>query len=255
MCDKYEDNLTALIIGSGPDAKRAATLPLDKFNYIITINNAWQVSDAWTHLVYPYDFAPERMPPIVSTEQTLIDETAFVPAQNRFGGFVYAGGTMAYTTAYWCLDALRPKHILHLGCDMHYPKTGATHFYGTGTPDPLRDDISLTSLEACSARFYCLAYLQGSSVWNLSQGPSRLLYPRTQLDDFFATGQQHQPTPDIKKPTPDIKKIEACLEMEAALDYVIEDGRYWKHADKFDRKKLMALDQKWLEAASLLPAK
>ena len=43
--------------------------------------------------------------------------------------------------------------------------------------------------------------------------------------------------------------------MEAALDYVIEDGRYWKHADKFDRKKLMALDQKWLEAASLLPAK
>ena len=245
MREKFDDNLTALIIGSGPDAKRATSLPLEKFTYIITINNAWQANDAWTHLVYPYDFPPERMPPLVRTEQTLIDETAFVPAQNRFGGFVYAGGTMAYTTAYWCLDALRPKHIVHIGCDMHYPKTGATHFYGTGTPDPLRDDISLTSLEACSARFYCLAYLQGSFVWNLSKGPSRLLYPRTQLEDFPPSDEKQQPAPDRQR-------IEACLEMEARLNYVVEDGRYWKHADKFDPEKLHELDQKWLEAASLI---
>ncbi len=128
--------ITALIIGSGPDAKYAASLPLERFTYVIAINNAWQATPLWTHLVYPYDFPADRMPQQIADHQMLIDEQAFVPAQNKFGGFVYAGGTMAYTTAYWCLDALRPQHIAHLGCDMHYPQTGATHFYGTGSPIP-----------------------------------------------------------------------------------------------------------------------
>ena len=103
--------ITALIIGSGPDARYASTLPIERFDYVIVINNAWQTTPLWTHLVYPYDFPADRMPKQITSHQTLIDEQAFVPAQNKFGGFVYAGGTMAYTTAYWCLDALRPQHI------------------------------------------------------------------------------------------------------------------------------------------------
>ena len=235
--------IAALIIGSGPDAKYAAALPLERFDYVLVINNAWQATPLWTHLVTPYDFPADRMPQHIARHQTLIDEQAFVPAQNRFGGFIYAGGTMAYTTAYWCLDALRPKHIAHLGCDMHYPKTGATHFYGTGSPDPLREDISLTSLEACSARFYAHAHQQGCSVWNLSDGPSRLLYPRITTDRFFKFDQPQA--------APDKQAVAACLHTETELNYFVEDGRYWHHADKFDQGKLRELDQMWLEAARL----
>ena len=240
---KNTSPITALIIGSGPDAKFAANFVIERFDYVIVINNAWRATPLWTHLVYPYDFPADRMPEQITPQQMLIDETAFVPSQNKFGGFVYAGGTMAYTTAYWCLDALRPQHIAHLGCDMHYPQTGATHFYGTGTPDPLREDISLTSLEACSARLYALAHQQGCTVWNLSSGPSRLLYPRITPDQFFEFDQPQA--------VPDKQAISACLQAEAELNYFVEDGRYWHHADKFDREKLQELDQKWLEAASL----
>ena len=55
--------ITALILGSGPDAQFAAELPLHKFDYVIVINNAWRATPQWTHLVYPYDFPAERMPP------------------------------------------------------------------------------------------------------------------------------------------------------------------------------------------------
>ena len=47
--------------------------------------------------------------------------------------------------------------------------------------------------------------------------------------------------------------VAACLQTESDLNYFVEDGRYWQHADKFDRKKLQEIDQKWLDAASLFP--
>ena len=62
------------------------------------------------------------------------------------------------------------QHIAHLGCDMHYPKIRQPIFTGQVPPDPLRDDISLTSLEASSARFYALAHQQGTQIWNFSTG-------------------------------------------------------------------------------------
>ncbi len=65
---------------------------------------------------------------------------------------------------------------------MHYPATGPTHFYGQGTPDPLRRDITLRSLEAKSARLMVLAARQGCAMVNLSTGPSRLVFPRANRD-------------------------------------------------------------------------
>ena len=98
--------------------------------------------------------------------------------QNQYGGFIYAGATMAFTAAYWALGALRPSHISFIGCDMYYPKTGKTHFYGKGTPDPLRDDISLMSLKAKSNRFLYISQKQNCVVGNISDGPSKLTFPR-----------------------------------------------------------------------------
>jgi len=235
---------TILIIGSGPDASKALRWPLDRFDACVAINNAWQATEKWTHLIYPYDFPATRMPSELRPNQRLVDEAAFVPAQNHYGGFVYAGGTMAFTAAYWALFALRPKKIAFIGCDMIYPATGQTHFYGTGQPDPLRKDISLTSLEACSARFYCHAHMQDCQVWNLSQGQSRLIYPRNTLPEIFS--------PATKQPKPNLEKIQVCLKKETELGYFVEDGRYWHKADQFDPEELQALDEAWMMAVPFL---
>ncbi|MGB2399345.1 MAG: hypothetical protein ACPIB7_03075, partial [Candidatus Puniceispirillaceae bacterium] len=106
-----------LIIGSGPNAVQATRWPKSLFGAIVCINNAWQIRPDWDYLVYPDDFPPDRMPRTIQDGQTLIDENEFVPAQNEFGGFVYAGGTMAYTAAYWALARLMPEMMLFIGCD------------------------------------------------------------------------------------------------------------------------------------------
>ena len=35
-----------------------------------------------------------------------VDEKQFVDIQNQYGGFVYAGGTMAFTALYWALGTI-----------------------------------------------------------------------------------------------------------------------------------------------------
>lgn len=235
---------TILIIGSGPNAISAKSWPKNSFDAIICINNAWQVRPDWDFHIYPDDFPPEKMPPHLKKGQHLIDETHFVPVQNRYGGFVYAGGTMAYTTAYWALGTLHPKQMFFIGCDMHYPKDKPTHFYGTGSPDPLRKDITLTSLEASSARFYCLAHAQGCAVYNLSDGPSRLLFDRARMK---GDGQFDKPL--ASQTPPDRAKMDVILAKEDALGYFVENGRYWESDIDFDEKALRKLDRAWLDAS------
>ena len=98
-----------LIIGSGPNATDVRSWHLSKFDKIVVINNAWRVTEHWTDMVYPHDFTSDRLPEKLAAGQRLIDETHFVPAQNHYGGFVYAGGTMAYTAAYWGLERICTK--------------------------------------------------------------------------------------------------------------------------------------------------
>ena len=228
-----------LIIGSGPNAVQVRNWALSSFDHIVAINNAWQVTDGWHDLIYPYDFPASRLPTSLEAGQRLIDETAFVPAQNHYGGFVYAGGTMAFTAAYWALHEYSPAQMYFIGCDMHYPDTGPTHFYGTGQPDPLRADISLTSLEGSSARFLCLAGQQGCAVFNLSDGPSRLIFPRRQIEHLY------EPVYLAER---DEAIVQDCLKTEKELGYFVENGRYWQVADQFDPAQLKQLNERWLMA-------
>lgn len=219
-------------------AREATDWPREPFDSIVTINNAVALRPDWDYMVYPWDFPAERLPR-PGTQQRLIDETDFVPAQNAFGGFVYAGATMVFTAAYWALHALKPRVIAVFGCDMHYPKTGPTHFYGTGSPDPLRADITLRSLEAKSARLQVLAAMTGCAVVNLSTGPSRLISPRT------APALAHR-----AKPAPfDRTLAEAALGLERDLNYYVPSGRYWEDPTQFDPAHLDQIDQLWLGAA------
>ena len=91
-----------LIIGSGPNAVNAAELEI-AFDAIVVINNAWRVRRDWSHLIYPYDFPKEKWPQEINSSQTVITEKDFVPIQNQYGGFIYAGATMAFTAGYWVL--------------------------------------------------------------------------------------------------------------------------------------------------------
>lgn len=231
---------TVLILGSGPNVVDCRTWPKAPFDQIVAINNAWAVRPDWDYLIHPSDFPAQKRPPYLEAHQRIITADDYVAVQNQFGGFVYAGGTMAFTAGYWALGALRPKVIAMLGCDMTYD--GAqTHFYGAGTADPLRRDISLRSLEAKSARFQIIAAQHGCAVVNLSSAPSRLKVPRTTPDAVAAC----RPVP------PDAPATAAALNEETRLGYVVASGKYWKEEDSFDPDAIDALDQMWLKAARL----
>lgn len=228
-----------LILGSGPYVMQAQSWPRAGFDHILAINNAWQVRPDWDALIHPWDFPADRRP-VPGPNQRLITQDEFVPAQNALGGFVYAGGTMAFTAGYYTLHAHRPQVIAMLGCDMHYPKKGPTHFYGTGTADPLRNDISLQSLEAKSARLLVLAAMQGCAMVNLSNGPSRLVFPRaTRASMPHAAPQTY--CPDL---------ADEALALEASLGYFVPSGRYWEQVDQFDPAELARLDDLWYAAAT-----
>lgn len=227
-----------LILGSGPQAADARNWGRDPFSHIVAINNAWRVRPDWDASIFPEDLPPENRPPVVAPDQQLIEADQFVPMQNRFGGFVYAGGTMAFTAAYWALGALKPSVMAFFGCDLVYPATGRTHFYGTGTPDPLRDDVTLQSLEAKSARLQLIAAAEQCACVNLSTGESRLVIPRADLDSLA----------EVVPIAPDAALVTRVQERERALDYFVESGRYWEEAEQFDPVALAEIDALWLEA-------
>lgn len=226
-----------LLLGSGPNVIRSRAWPRHNFDTILAINNAWAVRGDWDILIHPEDFPMERRPVDVLDHQRIVTAKDYVPAQNTLGGFVYAGGTMAFTAAYWALHALRPSVIACLGCDMVYPKSANTHFYGTGEADPLRKDITLRSLEAKSARIMAHAERQGCAMVNLSQDDSRLLYPRASIEHLAET-----------KPAPcNQDAMETALALETKAGYMVASGRYWLEQDRFDPDVIDRVDAMWLE--------
>jgi hypothetical protein len=152
------------------------------------------------------------------------------------------------------LGALKPDLIAFLGCDMVYgAATGeSSHFYGQGTPDPLREDVTLQSLEAKSARFMSLAHTQQCAVVNLSVLPeSRLLFPRVARLDL-AKAEWPQQLLRQQGQLLNAAAAERALQAEQALGYMVASGRYWEHAAEFDKTKLSDIDSLWLQA--IIPA-
>ena len=215
--------------------------PKAPFDRIVAINNAWAVRPDWDDLIHPDDFPPDRQPKDLTAGQRIIRAADYVPLQNDYGGFVYAGGTMAFTASYWALAALKPDVIALLGCDMVYAQTANTHFYGTGTADPLRADVTLRSLEAKSARLMVMAARQGCAMVNLSTDESRLVFPRSTPD--AAAGAVPQ--------TYDSGIVQTALTEERRLGYYVPSGKYWKEEDRFDPAAIDALDALWLRSARL----
>ena len=226
---------TVLILGSGPGVIAARDWPRAPFETIVAINNAWSVRPDWDVHIHPEDFPPDRRPPAPSPGQRIVGAADYVPVQNAFGGFVWAGGTMAFTAGYWALGALRPRVLAFLGCDMVYPETGPTHFYGTGTADPLRQDVTLRSLEAKATRLMALAARHGCACVSLGTGASRLTFPRATPATLAAVAPRHF-DPDA---------VAALEAEEARLGYFVASGRYWTERARFDPAEIDRIDAGW----------
>jgi hypothetical protein len=224
-----------LILGSGPNALETRNWPRAWFDRIVAINNAWRVRPDWDDLVFPEDFPKARRPRDLHPGQRLVEADQFVPTQNAYGGFVYAGGTMAFTAGYWALKALRPRVMAFMGCDMVYPQIGKTHFYGEGTADPLRADVTLQDLGAKSARLGLLAAAQGCRCVNLSRDRSELLFEK--VNPARLRG--------LAGPNPDPTLGAPILNQEDALGYFVPTGRYWEEANRFDAAALASIDAAW----------
>ena len=122
---------------------------------------------------------------------------------------------------------------------MVYPEHGQTHFYGTGTADPLRKDITLRNLEAKSARLMLLAARQGCACCNLSRRKSRLVFPR---QNAMTLGEGISPIETSSE------MMQAALREEDRLKYFVPSGRYWEAELDIDVQRIDALDSLWLEA-------
>jgi hypothetical protein len=245
----------ALILGSASDVVRAKAWPRKPIDHMVVINNAWQVRNDWDYLIYPDDFPAERMPPSIDAQrQKVITSEDYVPVQNSLGGFVYAGATMAFTAGYWALGALKPDVIAYLGCDMHY-ETPQTHFYGAGTADPLRTDVTLQSLEAKSARLMVTAAQHQCLCLNLSELPvSRQVFSRADYAQLGTlTPQLHAAMLGATQSSFDTGKLQAAKQLEAELNYTTASGRYWEAKDQFDATRLRQLDALWLAAVKVAP--
>ncbi|MCY6382207.1 hypothetical protein [Hoeflea prorocentri] len=234
-----KSDLIVLILGSAPDAMRAAIWPKPEACKIVSVNNAWRVRDDWDYNIFPDDFPSENWPDRVGPGQTVITSDSYVPANNQYGGIVYAGATMAFNAGYWALSALKPRVLAYLGCDMVY-EGQKTHFYGQGEPDPLREDVTLSSLEAKSARLMTLAARQHCACVNLSEKKeSRLLFPRVSHKALST---------DIPIPGYDPDFASRALGLEQEAGYLVEDGRYWEHDASFDPAVLATIDELWMSA-------
>jgi len=240
-----------LIFGSAPDVTEIRHWDLSYFTSCVAINNAWQVRHDWNYLIFPDDFPNERRPQLpVGSDQKIITANEFVLHQNSFGGFVYAGGTMAFTAGYWALGELKPDIIAYIGCDMVYSiDAGKTsHFYGNGTADPLRNDMTLQSLEAKSNRLMAFANKQKCAVLNMSSLPkSRLTFPRhafSDLQQFF----NPENFLEYQSQMLDQQKISLALAAEKKLGYFVPSGRYWESVKSFDPANLRLIDDIWIDS-------
>ena len=235
-------------MGSAPDAVVVRELEPQVFDARVAINNAWRLRKDWTHLIHPEDFPQTRQPDVVGEGQRIVDYKQYVPANNAYGGVIYAGGTMAFTAGYWALRTFGPAALFFVGCDMVYDtKSKQTHFYGTGEADPLRVDPTLQSLQAKSNRLLVCALKQDSVCINLSQLPSsRLTFPRMDpRNDLIGSDEVLASLRAAATATADLRRVDMAFMKEKEVGCFAESGNYWEEGVP-EAQPLKQIDDLWL---------
>ena len=189
-----------IIVGSGHSAEKLKSLDTSEVK-VVTVNNAWMVSDKWDFNIHAPDHPRDRRPKDYPSEKKVLSsggEHGYVSAVQRHGGLQKCGFSITLATAYWVLENLNPNEIGFLGCDMDYqPQEGKTAFYGVGVdiqkrnePDPDRmakrygRNDPEKYLRDVYRRFFDIAKSKGIDVYNISGvSMSRLPYPMK--EDFI----------------------------------------------------------------------
>lgn len=143
-----------IVVGSGPSAPKVISAPLHEFD-VVVLNNAWSLLpvdkiDCWmkstdfrglaTHI--PDDETWEKLEAkSVEWKNKNCWKTGRVLHAERNKSTVFLGAVGDIFTA----GPRRWKSIWFVGCEHDYSSSN-THFYGNGTPDPLRfgDDFLVT---------------------------------------------------------------------------------------------------------------
>jgi hypothetical protein len=164
-----------VIVGSAPSAPRLEEHLGDE-TIVVALNNAHRAVSRVDFCLYSDDLPAADKP----ARCAVIGRSSphYGPAQQRFGGVLHGGGTMAFNAAYWVLANFPFAQLSFFACDMVY-EGERSHFYGKGQPDPLRRDVTLQNLEAKSLRLFWMGLEQQVLVLNASaEARSRLRLPR-----------------------------------------------------------------------------
>ena len=196
--DKHSKKV--LVVGSGHSAVKLKDMDTTDIR-VVTVNNAWQVSDKWDFNIHAPDHPRDKRPVNFPSEKKVFSSggtNGYIQAVTKHGGLRKTGFSITLATAYWALENLHPTDIGFLGCDMNYdPKDGKTAFYGVGVdikrrnePDPDRmakrygPNDPAGYLREVYQRFFDIAKSRGVNVWNVS-GEKNTRLPCPMKEDFI----------------------------------------------------------------------
>lgn len=166
---------TLTIVGSG----RTARLVNDYFSkdreaIVWALNNAWTAVNDYDKIFYSDDFPAQRKPPAHVLSRMGLSGPIYYPKIQYFNGILLCGATIALAAGYTAISMMPFSQISFFACDMNYGE-GQTHFYGVGSPDPLRRDPSLQNIRAKFLRLFYFGLKQRCLIINASPELETLL--------------------------------------------------------------------------------
>lgn len=249
-------NARIVIVGSGPSAPAMAKL-VDSGATIVAVNNAWRATPRFDYFVFPSDFPVERRPSMAGAVKRSIGTRIYKRGYDDAGGILFGGATMAFAAGYWAMRRFKGAQIAFLASDMHYGTNGAaTHFYGTGQPDPLRVNISLQSLEASSCRMFYKAIAQGTLLINAThEDQTRLTLPRVPYRQLGEGSLVHEGVALYREryAAPAARIAAEAESMEAAAPFEARTSKYLRYRrDREVWQYVGEVNAKWLQLSDII---
>jgi len=239
------------IIGSAPAAPDAERL-ISQETIVVALNNAHRALSRIDYSFYADDFPAD----LKHSQTSRIGRSSpqYIPAMQNYGGLIYCGATIAFASMYWAIHVFPYSQISVFACDMVYPE-GKSHFYGRGSPDPLRKNISLQDLKAKTLRLFYFGLRNNALILNASSEPStQLLFPRVKTGASLSTTCFQNLISDIEVLLPKLEELaRPALELESSgkidwrrIDYhkvYNKDTEAWAHIKQIDTLWMTLLDE------------
>lgn len=233
---------TVAVLGSGPAAPEVEQ-HLSEETFLVTVNNSWRAAPWYDVLVYSDDLPDASKPSRIELNRRGRSSPQYWTAMQACGGILYCGATLAFAAGYWVLHNLPSSQVSYFASDMTYG-SGPTHFYGNGSPDPLRTDISLQDIVAKGLRLFYFGLRHNCLLLNASAATeTRLPFPRVRSGRSLRTNVMQLLYRTLQTELESMESVaREALALEAAAPF---DARV------ADYSTLMASEVAWSHAASV----